>query len=96
MIERCSACASTRSTPKESPLHPWLWALRPGQLVHIDFAEYKGQSFLVIVDSYSKWIDVIHVKSPTSSYTIEKIADMVCLSWDTGKLVSDNGPSSQR
>lgn len=73
MIERCSACASTRSTPKESPLHPWLWALRPGQLVHIDFAEYKGQSFLVIVDSYSKWIDVIHVKSPTSSYTIEKL-----------------------
>lgn len=25
MIERCSACASTRSTPKESPLHSWIW-----------------------------------------------------------------------
>lgn len=24
MIERCSACASTRSTPKESHLNPWL------------------------------------------------------------------------
>lgn len=26
MIERCLACASTRSTPKESPLHPWIGA----------------------------------------------------------------------
>lgn len=73
MIERCSACASTRSTPQESPLHPWIWASRPGQPVHIDFAEYKGQSFLVIVDSYSKWLEVIPVQSSTSSNTIEKL-----------------------
>lgn len=73
MIERCSACASTRSTSQESPLHPWIWASRPGQPVHIDFAEYKGQSFLVIVDSYSKWLEVIPVQSSTSSNTIEKL-----------------------
>lgn len=67
MIERCSACVSTRSTPKESPLHPWISASRPSQRVHIDFAEYKGQSFLAIVDSYSKWLEVIPVKSTKDS-----------------------------
>lgn len=53
MIERCSASASASSTSKESPLHVWIWASRPGQRVHIYFAGYMGQTFLVIVDNYS-------------------------------------------
>ncbi|XP_061165874.1 uncharacterized protein K02A2.6-like [Saccostrea echinata] len=70
MVERSSACAYTRNTPKESPLHSWIWASRPGQRVHIDYAEYEGHFFLVIVDSFSKWLEVIPVKSTTSRNTI--------------------------
>ncbi|XP_062594180.1 uncharacterized protein K02A2.6-like [Saccostrea cucullata] len=92
MVERCSACASTRNTPKESPLHPWIWASRPGQRVHIDYAEYKGQSFLVIVDSYSKWLEVIPVKSTTSSNTIEKLRTWFASVGIPEEIVSDNGP----
>lgn len=92
MIERCSACASTTSTPQESSLHPWIWASRPGQRVHIDFAEYKGQSFLVIVDSYSKWLEVIPVQSSTSSNTIEKLRTWFASAGIPKEKVSDNGP----
>lgn len=73
MIERCSVFASTRTTPKESHLHSLIWAPRPGHRMQIDYAEFKGQSFLVIVGSYSIWLEVILGKSTTSSNTIEKL-----------------------
>ncbi|XP_062604119.1 uncharacterized protein K02A2.6-like [Saccostrea cucullata] len=92
MVERCSACASTRNTPKESPLHPWIWASRPGQRVHIDYTEYKGQSFLVIIDSFSKWLKVMQVKSTTSSNTIEKLRTWFASVGIPEEIVSDNGP----
>lgn len=75
MIKRCSACASIRSTctHKKIPLHPWIWASRQGQQVHNNFAEYKGKSFLVIMDSFSEWREVLPVKSTKSSNTIQML-----------------------
>lgn len=60
--------------------------------MHIDFAEYKRQSFLVIVDSYSKWLEVIPVKSTTSNNTIEKLRTWFASAGIPEELVSDNGP----
>lgn len=92
MIERCSAFASTRTTPKEShlQLHPLIWAPRPGQRVQIDFAEFKGRSFLVIVGNYSIWLEVISGKSTTSSNTNEKLQTWFVSSGIPEELVSDN------
>lgn len=60
--------------------------------MHIDFAEYKGQSFLVIVDNYSKWLEVIPVQSTTSSNTIEKLRTWFASAGIPKELVSDYGP----
>lgn len=77
LIERCSACSSTRSTPMETSLHPGIWASRPGQRVLINFSEYKGQAILVIIYTNYKWLEDIPVKPPTSSNTIEKLQTLL-------------------
>ena len=41
-----------------------------------DFAEYKGQNYLIIVDSYSKWLHVESMSSITSSKAIHSLRQL--------------------
>lgn len=51
-VRFCENCVNTRRTPKSLPLLFWPWDTEPWQRIHIDFAEAKGQQFLIIADSH--------------------------------------------
>ena len=65
MISGCLICQSVRN----NPLHPWPWATRIWQRVHIDFAEKGEHNYLIVVDSHSKWLEVIPMQTTTSEKT---------------------------
>ena len=44
--------------PKLSQPHLWNWPTNPVDWVHKDYFEYNKNEFLIMVDSYSKWLDV--------------------------------------
>ena len=92
IVKSCSVCQQLRNSPSVAPLHPWRWATRPMQRIHIDFAELKGKSFLIVNDSYSKWLEVIHMKSTTSAVTIDKLRSLFASTGIPEEIVSDNGP----
>ena len=52
---------------------------------------FLGKLFLVVVDSYSKWIEVVPVPSTASSYTIEALCHMFATHGLPQIIVSDNG-----
>ena len=91
-VRQCSTCQSLRNLPSETPLHPWKYASQPMQRVHVDFADFKGWSYLIMIDNYSKWLEVIPVRSITSEKIIEKIRNIFASTGLPGELVSDNGP----
>ena len=62
------------------------------QRVHIDYAEKDGQNFLVIVDSHSKWLEVLLMSSTSSNSTIMALRNFFAAFGLTQELVSDNGP----
>ena len=49
--------------------------------------------FLVLVDSYSKWLEVVTMKSITSSDTIEKLQSIFATHGLPRTIVTDNGSS---
>ena len=52
----CEACHQAKQGPAKAPLNPWPWPSRPWQRVHLDFAgPFLGKSFLLEVDTHSKW-----------------------------------------
>jgi hypothetical protein len=67
----CETCQSLRKIPAEALIHPWVRALRPIERIHIDFADFKNQSFFILIDSYSKWLEVLPMKSTTSEKAID-------------------------
>ena len=65
-IEKCSTCSIYRQQPSEPlitsilPQHPW-------QQIATDLFEWKGHSYLLVVDYYSRFIEIAKLSSGTSS-----------------------------
>jgi hypothetical protein len=96
-LKNCEICQAVRNS-EPNTLLSWPESTRRLQRVHLDFAVFKQKYYLVIVDSFSNWIDVIPVTSIDFS-TIE-LALLKFFS-DNGLseiLVTDGGPpfSSQK
>ena len=91
-VKSCDECQAHQSTPAEAPLHPWEWPGLPWSRLHVDYAgPYKGEMFPIVIDAYSKWLEVHCMKSTTSNATIEKLREIFATHGLPATLVSDNG-----
>lgn len=68
-VRGCSTCQLTQNSAPHVPMLSWGWPTRRWQRVHLDFAYYKNDWFLVLVDAHSKWVDVLHMNSTTAQAT---------------------------
>ena len=89
----CKDCQETRnqssSVSKEAK---WPTPPQPWHRVHADFAEFKGLNFLVIVDAYSKWPEVLLMTKTTASLTVEVLSEVFARLGLPAEMVTDNGP----
>ena len=68
LVKSCKICTENRRTPPHTTLTPWPWAERSWQRIHCDFlGPFHGDMYLVIVDSYSKWPEVVNFCQNTKS-----------------------------
>ena len=58
IVKSCQSCEKVPNEPNKSQPHPWDWPAHPMDQVHIDYFEYNENNFLIVVDSYSKCLDV--------------------------------------
>ena len=77
----------------QTTLHSWPREMEPWSCVHMDHAYITGVGlFLILVDSFSGWPEVICVADKTSSM-IKQILRVIFSRNDIPKtLVSDNAP----
>ena len=82
-----------QAEPSTAPVHPWEWPSSPWQRIHIDFAgPFLGSMFLIVVDAYSRWLEIEKMDTTTSTKTIEKLQNLFARYGVPFQLVSDNGP----
>ncbi|XP_035904771.1 uncharacterized protein K02A2.6-like isoform X5 [Anopheles stephensi] len=91
-VASCEACqAAAKSPPSQIPS---CWPKPPGpwHRVHIDYAgPVEGAYFLIAVDAYSKWPEIIKTASITSFATISILRGIFARFGPPVTLVSDNG-----
>ena len=70
----CESCQLEQRMPRQVPLHPWEFPGQSWKRLHIDLAgAFLGHTFMLVVDAYSKWLEVFKMSSITSHYhTTEK------------------------
>lgn len=92
LVSNCVSCKVNQPSPEKAPLIPWVPTDTPWSRLHIDFAgPIKDFHFLLIIDSYSKWVEVFKTKNITSSFTISKLREVFGRFGLIDTLVSDNG-----
>ena len=59
----------------------------------MDFAgPFLGHMFLIVVDAYSKWPEVIRMKSTTAQRTVDTLRSIFAIHGLPLRIVTDNGP----
>ena len=91
MVSRCTACAKHRPVCLE-PLLPSEFPKRPWERLAMDLFEFDGQTFLLVVDYYSRWIEVKHMPTQTSKRVIRRLKAIMSIHGIPEVVVSDNGP----
>ncbi|XP_062538985.1 uncharacterized protein K02A2.6-like [Armigeres subalbatus] len=91
-VKSCKHCASVAKSPPHSPPVPWPKTTGPWKRVHVDYAgPIDGEYFLLAVDAYSKWPEIIPTRSITSTVTITILRSLFARFGMPEVIVSDNG-----
>ena len=92
-VNSCLICQQNRTSAAPQPLHPWEFPSKPWSRLHVDYAgPIESRMFLVVIDAYSKWLDVIPTSGCSAQITISKLRSLFCIHGIPDVLVSDNGP----
>ena len=93
LVKSCKSCQEVQKVPESAPLHPWIWPSKPWVRLHLDFAgPFLGKSFLMVVDAYSKWPEIVEMSTTTAAQTITVLRQIFMTHGIPEQLVSDNGP----
>jgi transposase InsO family protein len=88
----CLSCQENASMPATSPVASWNWPTGPWKRIHIDYAgPFMGSMFLIVVDAYSKWLEVCRVNQANSAATISHLRRIFTTFGIPEHVVSDNG-----
>lgn len=91
-VRQCEICINNQIAPKSVPLLLWPWCTEPWQRIHVDYLEIKGQQYLLIVDSHSKWMEVFPMSNTTATATTNILLCLFARYGYPKEVVSDNGP----
>ena len=95
VAKKCEACSLSQRLPNRSVPHPWVAPSGPWERIHIDYAgAFMGYMWLLIVDAYSKWLEVcrMSIGATKSKDTIKALREVFCRNGLPQVIVSDNGP----
>ncbi|KAG8234212.1 hypothetical protein J437_LFUL013809 [Ladona fulva] len=93
-VKECQACQKNRGQEPEVPLYSWNIPEWPWKHVHVDFAGlFQKKQWFILVDTYSKWTEVVQLKDMTSQQLIITLRRLFARYGVPRQLVSDNGTS---
>ena len=92
IVAMCDHCQTYKPKQHKEPLMTTPLPSAPWQKIAIDLCMNNGQNYLIVVDYYSRWIEILHVSITTSSACIAKLKDVFSRFGIPSELISDNGP----
>ena len=77
IVKSCKGCALAAKAPLIK-YSPWPKMDRVWSRIHIDFASpLDGFYYLIIVNSFSKWPEVLRCRNPTTEVTINFLHELL-------------------
>jgi len=92
LTRACIPCLKTQKDPPKITENKWPETSEVMERIHIDFCHLENNEFLIITDSYSKWLEIFHMEKTTAPKTMEKLREVFARFGLPKIVVSDNGP----
>ncbi|XP_059061669.1 uncharacterized protein K02A2.6-like [Achroia grisella] len=90
-VLNCQTCQRHRAANPREPLVPHPIPRLPWEIVAADIFEFKNKYYLLVVDYYSKFLEVTQIPNLFSSSVIHVMKDIFSRFGIPEKLVTDNG-----
>lgn len=91
-VKSCQVCQEAAPKPRNLRLTPWTRTNAPWQRIHVDFFHFNGKFYLLVVDEFSKFLDVQMMTTTNAIATISVLRRLFIIFGLPVKVVSDNGP----
>lgn len=91
MIQKCETCR-LQAPEQVEPLCPSTLPEQSWERIGADLFHFQNKTYLLVVDYYSRWIEVRKLSSAGSHTTIEAMKSIFSVHGICELLVSDNGP----
>ena len=91
MVSKCFVCQKALPEPKE-PLIPGSFPSRPWERIGMDLFYHQRHTYLIVIDYYSRWIDLTCLDSTDSVGVIKALKDVFATHGLPDIVISDNGP----
>ena len=91
-VDRCSFCQVHKRRNKSQPMKATPLPDRPWQRLGADLCEWQGKMYLVLIDYFSRWIEVEHLIRSDSETVVQKLYAIFARFGLPETLRSDGGP----
>lgn len=90
-VSKCDQCQLIKNNMPPVQGNTWLSPGKPWIRLHIDFAgPFHGKIFMLIVDAYTKWLEVFQMSNCTAQAVITKLRNLFATHGLPQIIVSDN------
>ena len=91
LVEKCITCCKFQKQPSE-PLMPSVPPTLPWQKVASDLFKWRGATYLLVVDYFSKFIEISKLDNETSHEVVIRLKSIFARHGIPLQVFSDNGP----
>ena len=91
-LRDCSKCAEIQNQQAHRPLQPTKTPDLPYHMVGCDIFTVEDKKYIILVDYYSKYIDVVQITEKTTQSVINTLKCVFACHGLPSVLRSDNGP----
>ena len=91
MIQNCETCCQNFQIRSE-PMIPTTLPQRPWEKIGTDLFELKGKSYLLLVDYFSRYIEVVKLTCTTTKSVVAAMKPLFARHGIPDVIISDNGP----
>lgn len=92
IVSTCKHCQESRPSQKSEPLITTPLPSRPWEKVAADICELSKKNYLVVVDYFSRFIEIAYLRDMSSETVRDKLKNIFARWGCPNKLITDNGP----
>ena len=92
MVSKCPHCQELRNANSKEELHPHSVPVYPWQIVGTDIFHWNNNDYLLVVDYYSRFWEVVKLRSMTAENLIIEMKKIFSRHGIPEMVKSDNGP----